>query len=201
MQNTRQRIKQYLEKNKQATALELSLAFEMTSANIRHHLKVLVEEGIIEMVGQNAPDGRGRRTKLYMLTRKIQTQSLNHLTSALLEGLSSRSQKQFESRLTRVAVNLTSTLPQEGTPITLKLNQAVLRLNDLGYHSHWEAHADAPRIILGQCPYASIIELHPELCQMDVFLLNNMLGKEVKLIDKTSRLPGEPKQCIFKMKP
>ena len=57
------------------------------------------------------------------------------------------------------------------------------------------------RIIFEHCPYTSIIDLHPELCQMDAYILKNLLGKEVIQIEKTSRNPGEPKHCIFEFTP
>ena len=69
MQNTRQRILQYLEKNSQATAPELSQVLDLTQANIRHHLGVLENDGKIEVIGETPASGRGRPTLVFMAAR------------------------------------------------------------------------------------------------------------------------------------
>jgi predicted ArsR family transcriptional regulator len=62
------------------------------------------------------------------------------------------------------------------------------------YQARWEAGADGPRVLFGRCPYAAVIEGHPELCQMDVSLLGNALGREVRQLGKIEKAQG---LCVF----
>jgi predicted ArsR family transcriptional regulator len=87
--------------------------------------------------------------------------------------------------------------PTSARHITQRLAAAVRRLNDLEYQARWEAHALAPRVILGNCPYAAIIEGHPELCQMDAYLLENQLGQAVSQTAKLERNPQGLPVCVF----
>jgi predicted ArsR family transcriptional regulator len=64
-------------------------------------------------------------------------------------------------------------------------------LNQLHYQARWEAGAEGPRIILGQCPYAAVIGNHPELCRMDMSLLEGMLDTQVEQRVKLGPM------CIF----
>ena len=201
MQNTRQRIMNYLEAHNQATAVELSQVFNMTQANIRHHLSILVSEGQIEVVGQNQPVGRGRPNLLYMPTRQAQKHSLDILVSILLDDIQSiRSSKQREGKTRKLAERLASNSKSRNKSITIRLGESMQRLNELNYQAHWEAHADSPIIVLGKCPYTPIINQHPELCSMDKYLLETMLDVHVDQISKITRHPEGPQHCLFAIK-
>lgn len=198
MQNTRQSILDYLEVNRTASAMELSITFRMTAANLRHHLSVLVNSGQVETVGYLPVSGRGRPTKLYARTPDSQENNLKELASALLTQTSGkRESSQRTQRLKRLAKALSGQMRSTVGTTTQRLGVAVDRLNELRYKSRWEAHAQAPRLILGQCPYAVIIGTHPELCQMDSYLIEDLLDKKVQQTSKMGRQPEDPQQCIF----
>ena len=59
-----------------------------------------------------------------------------------------------------------------------RLNLAVEKLNKMNYHARWEAGSQGPRLIFGHCPYAAILEKHPELCRMDAALIEELMGDE-----------------------
>ena len=201
MQNTRHRIMAYLEKNHQASAKELSQVLYMTIANIRHHLSVLENEGEVEIIGEKPASGRGRPTKLYMPTNKAQSNTLNILVNALLNEIgSSRSKRQRDNKLKRIAKRLAGHSPNDPQSLTIRLGIGMQHLNELSYRAHWEAHAIAPQMIFGKCPYSAIIDEHPELCQMDEFLLEYLLGEPVKQTTKSTREPDGPKDCRFVLK-
>jgi predicted ArsR family transcriptional regulator len=192
MQRTRERIMAYLAENHQAAAAELSALLDVTGANIRHHLGVLEQQGWVEVVGQTAPDGRGRPAHIYMATRAAQADGLANLARALLEELDGH-----EARLASVAQALRADAGGGAGHITARLSAAAARMTELNYRAHWEAHARGPHIILGNCPYAANIEEHPDLCRMDELLLTEMVGEDVVLIERFGRAPGEPKVCRF----
>jgi predicted ArsR family transcriptional regulator len=68
------------------------------------------------------------------------------------------------------------------------------RLSALHYEPRWEARAAGPEIILGHCPFASIIARHPELCQLDAHLLEQGLVRQAAKLEPNQR--GLP-ICIF----
>lgn len=202
MQTTRKRILNFLATNRTASAPELSRAFRMTSANLRHHLKILVQEGLIAVVGQDASRGRGRPTIRYITTRQAQDHGLGDLAGALFEQIiGMRASKQRAQRLKQVAARLQGPARKPDESITHRLVAAVERLNALRYRAHWEAHTEGARVIFGQCPYAQIIDQHPQLCQMDAYMLEGMLAESVTQTAKIDRRPQGPGTCVFVLTP
>ena len=200
MQTTRQRILVYLEKNRQATAPELSQVLDLTQANIRHHLGVLEKDGKIEAIGETPASGRGRPTLIYMAARGEQASALDVLTSVLLQhSQEGRTSKQQHAFLSRIAQKMAGTTSGHGS-ITIRLSSAIQYLNEYHYKAHWEAHADAPHIFLGHCPFAEIITQHPELCLMDKFLLEYLTNEEIDQLEKQTRTPQGPGYCRFVIK-
>jgi predicted ArsR family transcriptional regulator len=88
--------------------------------------------------------------------------------------------------------SITGTLPR-------RLTQAVDLLNELHYQARWEAGIDGARIILGHCPYATIIANFPELCRMDAFLLEQRTGSPVEQLSRLQpSVKGYP-FCTFRV--
>ena len=90
--------------------------------------------------------------------------------------------------------------PGPGQPLMRRLASAIERLNEMHYQARWEAGPEGPRIILGHCPYATIIDKHPELCQMDLALLSKLLGGELQQTAKLESGAGGLPFCAFMMK-
>jgi predicted ArsR family transcriptional regulator len=187
MPTSRQQILAYIRKRQTASAADISRAMQMTPANARHHLAHLEANGLIEVFATRR-EGRGRPMQIYALSRLARGDNLEHLASALLEGwLENLSPRQQEAALCGIAQRLAGEQIPGGSksgdppaPITRLLALAMERLNELHYQARWEASAGGPRIILGHCPYAGIIEAHPELCQMDAYLLEEWCGSHVQ---------------------
>lgn len=188
MDSTRLQIIKYLRGKEVATAIEISNALGVTSANIRHHLSVLKNEGVVQTIGQRPAAGRGRPTHLFSLTDRASRNNLDILASAMIDEfiniLSASEQKKALERLANRLIKdpkiRTGNLPQ-------RLFRAVNDLNEHNYQARWEAHAIAPRLILGHCPYAAIISDHPELCLLDANLIEQLINAPVKQIDKLNR--------------
>lgn len=198
MQNTRQQIIDYLISQRTATVAALSQALDMTRPNIRHHLALLEEQGLVKIAGQNADGGRGRPTLIYMLATSSNQDGLMQLIGALLDEINGeKNEKSRAEKLKRLAQQLHGQDISGNSPITIRLNKSVQRLNELHYQAHWEAHADGPQIILGQCPYAAIIQQHPELCEMDTFLVEISTGRPARQVEKIAPHPAGPHSCRF----
>ncbi len=195
---TRERILELLAENHTASAPELSRTLGVTEANVRHHLGVLAWAGQVEVVGETPGGGRGRPVHRYMLTRAAQPHGLGRLASALLEDLGGG--KRQAAGLARLAARLAGEADEPRGPLTGRLTHAAERLTALGYESHWEAHTDGPQILLGRCPYAAILDDHPELCRMDAQLLETLTGEAVEQTAKIARRPEGPAACVFALR-
>jgi DeoR family suf operon transcriptional repressor len=193
MATTRTKILEILAVQRLATAAELSRALQVTEADARHHLGLLVKDKLVEQAGTNPTGGRGRPRTVYRLTLTAQPDNIAGLASALL--LARRGAEQT-NMLRHAASQLGAALPAAPNAGP-RLYAAVQRLNELHYQAHWEAHAEAPIIQLGNCPYAPLIQEHPELCQMDKFLLEELSGMTVQQTAKLEASPQGALRCIF----
>jgi len=194
MQNTRKQILDFIRDNQMASAIEISRAFPMTSANARHHLSILEDQNLIEEVGQRLAKGRGRPTKLYALTHRAMDHNIDLLVDALLKIL--KSSDELEDHFVRLS-HLMLGQGKSGENLISRLNRIIKRMNDLHYQSRWEASPEGPKVILGHCPYAAILAENPELCQMDRVMLADQLGQHVEQIAKLERSPKGTPYCIF----
>ena len=195
MQLTRQQIIDHLQVNRLATSIELSRVLMVTTANIRHHLRLLDDAGLVEVVGQEPVRGRGRPMKIYALRKNVLQRNFEGLASALLKALFA-DKTDSNAILAQVAANLLGEY-QPAAKVHIRLNQAVDRLNQLKYQAAWEAAASGPRIIFRNCPYVMILSEHPELCQLDAELLKQMFRQPVEQTAKLERKPDGSPYCIF----
>ncbi|GAB4540696.1 MAG: HTH domain-containing protein [Anaerolineales bacterium] len=173
MTTARQKVLAHLKKTRAASAREIARALKMSAPNVRHHLSILCFDGRVETTEVRLREKRGRPEKLYSLSQAAQGDNLAALADALLSVEGSR--VKVESLASRILdasqfINL---------PIAKRLALLIEKLDALNYQARWEAGAQGPRIILGRCPYAKVVERHPELCKMDKAMLEAALGKPV----------------------
>lgn len=191
MITARQKILAYFGKTRTASAREISRALKMSAATVRHHLRVLTADGRLEIKAVRGQSARGRPEKLYSLPQTTLGDNLAALSDALLSESGSRvSMEALAERL----VGKTSSANQ---PLAKRLNLAVEKLNQMKYHAHWEAGPEGPRILFSHCPYASILEKHPELCQMDQAMLQKLTGQPARQIFRTGK--EQSTVCVFVM--
>ncbi len=196
MKTSRQRVLEYLEARGSATPNEISRALKMTTANARHHLGLLAQDGRALVVGQSSA-ARGRPALIYAPASRAASHNLNGLAEALLSVLNETQAGEQEALLRRVAERMLQESPAPAGSLTQRLTQAVHTLNALHYEARWEARAEAPRFIFDHCPYQEIAAGHAELCQLDALLLQRALGLPVK---QSARLAQDAKglaHCVF----
>ena len=197
---TRQRIVHILEQRETASARELSRLLNVTPSNIRHHLSVLIEQGSIKVAGYKTNQKRGRPAVIYTLAQSILKDNLGHLSEVLLQklldGLSPEAQ---DDTLRWLAQRLFAGLPIANHNPTQRLYSAIQVLNRMNYHAQWEAHADTPRIMFGHCPYTAILDTHPEMCQVDAYLVEHLIGNPANLTAKRTLTPDGHRQCVFRI--
>jgi predicted ArsR family transcriptional regulator len=197
--NARQRILAYLHTHPGVAAGEIGRALRVTPANVRHHLSILVSDGRAKVLGERR-QGRGRPLQVYGLGDVAAGDNLSGLAEAVLSGwLEGLSLEEQDAALRTLAARLASVASNEQNPIPRRLALAIERLNALHYQSRWEAHARGPRVIFERCPYAAIIGKHPELCRMDNFLLQQLLGAEVTQSAKLEANARGLPFCLFEL--
>lgn len=231
VKTSRQQVLEYVQAHRPVTAGELAEALHMSGANARHHLTILQEVGLVEVIGERPVKGKGRPTQLFGPAQGWLGDNLGLLADVLLaefvplEPVSPEKTAEAQATpgstvtpgkeaLARLARRLVAQmLSAENTPLihpggaassphhlSRRLVGVVQILNRFHYLARWEARAEAPRLIISNCPYAAIIDDHPELCQVDAELFAHLLEAQVERI--SARLPdrrGLP-QCIFRLK-
>jgi predicted ArsR family transcriptional regulator len=81
-----------------------------------------------------------------------------------------------------------------------RLAGLVDRLNQLHYRSRWEAGSEGPRLIFGHCPYAAVVDRHPELCQIDAQSIAAIVDAEVQQNAKIDPSGRGAHSCVFSLK-
>ncbi len=198
MINARQKILNYILEQQSATAEELSRVFHVTPANIRHHLSILERQGSVKVIGKKAPEGKGRPTQIYSATQQSDQDNLEQLADTLLTTLFETSPAVDKDVILRgIARQMSKKNIVDRHNPTRQLYSSIRALNRMSYQAHWEAHFDTPRIMLGHCPYMTLLEGHPEICQLDGYLLQELLDTPVRQSEKlTMDAKGLP-ECVF----
>ncbi len=184
MQSVRQRILQIIQERGRATVAELAEVLDMAPVSVRHHLDILQGDGLIRVDGVRRRPGAGRPQHVYTLTPqaldvfpKNYHHVLHHLLNELKDIWPESAVAELVQRVaSRLATELTKEmdLPPESSWED-RLTAVVEALNEHGYMARWENHEAGWRICLANCPYAGLIEEHPEFCQLDLHLLRALL--------------------------
>ena len=204
MSVTQTRIIQYISKNPSTKACDLSRALGMTVANIRYHLLNLEKAQIIVSEIDMTSKHRGHPIYLYHMNSRVQPHNLDHLADILLNELNKVIKSVDKAWVPRIlAENLIQNLesdfrlPPQKTKLTHRLSEVSRFLDQYHYHASWEAHLTSPHIILGNCPYLAILPQHPELCQMDILLLEKLILKPIHQISKIDQGIPRSINCVF----
>lgn len=178
MITARQKVLAHLKKTRAASAREIARALKMSTPNVRHHLGILTFDGRLEVTSVHQRGGRGRPEKMYSLSQSALGDNLSVLADALLNG-----KVNLEAVGERIAQSqgLAGFTNQH---LPKRLSLLVEKLNEMHYQARWEAGAEGARVIFGRCPFAKIIETHPELCKMDAAMLEMSLARPIVQFSK-----------------
>jgi predicted ArsR family transcriptional regulator len=184
MITARQKVLAHLKKTRSASAREIARALNMSAPNVRHHLSVLCSDGRVDdlRITVNNREGRGRPEKMYSLSQAVLGDNLSALTTALLTEAGSG------LNIEALASHILNSGQFINLPIAKRLVILVEKLDEMHYQARWEAGAEGPRVIFGRCPYAKVIDGHPELCKMDAALLEKALGRPVSQSPKNETI-------------
>lgn len=195
---SRQRILEIIRRHQKITTSGINIYLQMTPANIRHHLSSLVSDGLVE-INETRKKERGRPEKVYSPSKSLSDDGLEQLVVALLYDIRQNSEgKKIPLSLKKVAEDWAE---QQGSMqfrlLPKRLSHCIELLNELKYSAQWEAGREGPIVRLNNCPYARIIRIFPELCEMDKVLLDNLVGFSFTQKSKLEKDEKGLKHCIF----
>jgi predicted ArsR family transcriptional regulator len=210
MRTARQRVFEYIRSHRLVTSGDISKGLGMTRANAHHHLEILLNQELVQIVGKKPSKNKGRPALLYGLSRHSQGENMDLLADALLTEINKSTITQGrESIFRKIASKLIEkgkedivepVQKDEGIHVTKRLRDAIELFNRWHYHARWEAHADSPHIILGNCPYLSILPSHPELCEIDRYLIEALVSSPAEQLAKRTPDDRGVPFCQFRLK-
>ena len=198
--STRSHILATLQRYPNSTVEELSRQLHLTRADVRYHINALLKAGQVVQMQQFPKDGhaaRGRPAKSYQLSTDSRPDILTHLADILLDMVQSNTAA--DASLDELAQQLipANSLSSPETHVTGRLNDAVQMINQHPYQARWEAHASGPQVFFHNCPYAAVIRKHPELCQVDHQILQNLTGLTARQTRKIDLDGPAAVACVF----
>lgn len=193
MKSTRNLIRRYLKRHRSATAFELSRSLGLTAADVRYHLKQMLATGEVETAQAHTANRRGRPAQVFRLAQSHRPNALPRLSGVLLDHFAAQGGSPSDLAAAFLPV------PETDAPVTHRLNQLVQTLNCHHYDARWEARAAGPQVIFANCPYAQIVSEHPELCQMDLNILELWSQLTVDQVARFNPQTKNPRHCVFRL--
>jgi predicted ArsR family transcriptional regulator len=124
--------------------------------------------------------------------------NLELLARALLEEIPPARRESVLRKIGQIGITNQAELVGSDNRIHAKqLVEAITYLNQMHYMARWEAGGAGPRVIFGHCPYEPIIDGYPELCEMDLAMLENLLDTRVFHAAKLEASPSGARYCVF----
>jgi predicted ArsR family transcriptional regulator len=198
----RQRVLRHLAQHAGASARQIARALGMKPPAVRHHLSVLRADGRVAVHPRAGKSGRGRRPLSYRISERILGDNLAMVADVLLKARATGPRPRTDRIVQVLAKGLVDRIGAlaSGASATARLAQLVAAMNALHYHARWEAGAEGPRLLLGHCPYAAIIDSHPELCLMDAGAVSEIMGAQARQTAKIDTKRGDAMHCVLVLK-
>jgi DeoR family transcriptional regulator, suf operon transcriptional repressor len=184
MTDTRQEILEYLREKGAADVNELAETLGLSPVTIHYHINVLQRDGLLKT--KDVRQGVGRPRKVFTLRDTAYEkfpQGYHRLSDRLLEILKSRmTEADIQALFERIGADIASehALSLNGKPLEQKITTLIELLGEEGFMSRLEK-VGADQFVLTQvnCPYQYVATRHPEVCELDLQLMNTALGTEV----------------------
>ena len=153
-----------------ATLEDLSETTGLHVNTVRGHLDVLIAGGYVERANE-PPQGRGRPRLTYRSTPESDS-PYDELAQALTHALESADARTLAKATATKWRSTTNPIAPAGN-LDEAVDRAVEGLRAVGFAA--EATTLGDSIVVGTCPYASLIEAHPIICDIHTELLVQML--------------------------
>ncbi|MEM7033067.1 MAG: helix-turn-helix domain-containing protein [Chloroflexota bacterium] len=200
MQITRQRIIDHLNKYQHATVDELTDVIGLTHMAVRHHLNVLLDDGLVEVSTTKRTHKPGRPVQIYSLTAKT-TKELPSDYFQLSDHLVEEIEKQLGTEgialvFNNIATRMVNMAPpaNEGQCLEDRLDDVVTFLQKQGFSTKWCVENGEYVIRLQTCPYRRLASRYQEVCLLDEVLISSMLQIAPT---RTDCIANNDAQCVY----
>ena len=185
MTDTRQDILNYVHEKGSADVNELAETLGLSPVTIHYHLNVLQRDGLLE--SKAVRQGVGRPRNVFTLRDTAFEkfpQGYHRLSDRLLEILKSRmTEADIQALFEHIGAEIATehAMDLRGKPLEKKIETLIALLGEEGFMSRLEK-VGADHFVLTQvnCPYQYVATRHPEVCELDLQLMNTALGTAVK---------------------
>ncbi len=176
--STQEELLATLSQHDSMSVLELSLALNLTKADVRYHIKKLMHTGIIRKIQPEAGI-RGRPAIRYQVTNSYFSHNLVTLVNAIFSTIPIN-----DDNVSKIANYYSSLIAPECPPSLIsKFNALIIGLNNQNYRARWETQYKGPVIYFSNCPYRQIAQNHPIICVLDKRIIEVFLDKNVSVIN------------------
>lgn len=203
MQETRHSILEILRQRRQATVDEIVCDLQerrgsITAVTVRHHLKLLQEEGLITSPELRRRSSPGRPQYVYALTGRAHDYFPNNY-QRLAEGLLEQLKKYLPADgvnviLEGVADHMALDADMPSGDMHERLDAAVRYLTERGYDARWEPKDDGYILFTSNCPYHQLSGENPHLCDLDMRLVSSLLSVVPR---RVSHVPEGDDTCSY----
>ena len=184
MMDTRQDILRYLREKGAADVNELAGALGLSPVTIHYHINVLQRDGLLE--SKAVRQGVGRPRNVFTLRDSAYEkfpQGYHRLSDRLLEILKSRmTETDIQALFERIGEDIATehAMNLQGKPLEQKIDTLIVLLGEEGFMSRLDK-VGTDDFVLTQinCPYQYVATRHPEVCELDLQLMNTALGTAV----------------------
>lgn len=195
MQKTRQDILEYLSDHPRAAASEIARYLDLTPANIRYHLDILIKEGTIQISGERKAGHAGRPILLYNVSSNTLGDNFPHLAKCLLTVVMDN--PETDLNLQKIAGAFLENIERQPTRGIKLFNQAIAILDQFNYRASWKATRVGPQVELKHCPYQDLAREDPRICQVDEAILSELLETRMVLVKRRDFGPDPFSPCVF----
>lgn len=182
---------------------EIARAAHLSTMAMRYHLTLLVEEGLIVADTVNHRAAVGRPQVLYALADDAHEhlpKQYAWLAEQLLDEFGKAYGEKEKRALMRRAGRHMATLAPAMRPnarIESRVKHTANFLSERGYMARWEKEADEFRLYVCNCPYRQVMRTHPQVCDMDIAMVGELLGTPAKM---STCMANQDCACSFVVK-
>ena len=179
-----------------ATIAELTHDLTLSANAVRSHLNALGRDGLVEM--QPMPrKGAGKPAHQFRLTAGAATltpKAYDTLLDTVLVVARERAGSRGYAQILKAAAAKIAGHPAAKAEFNVRLADTKALLATIGAEVEIRRRSDKLRLLGTDCPLASIVGAHPELCGVLADVIGRRLGVPVKeCCDRSSPLP----RCCF----
>jgi predicted ArsR family transcriptional regulator len=198
----RQKILEILKRHRHATVAELAAELDMAPVSVRHHLDLLIGDNLVCAPRVRRGSGAGRPKRVYALTPEAAAHFPNNYRQLADESLNALkqlvSEEQVLSVMRALARRTAALAPAdlETLPLFDRIEVVATFLTEQGFMAGVEKNGNDLFLHTCNCPYAKLADAHPELCHMDLQLINDLTGLKPQRIAHIANGDG---RCTYRL--